>query len=56
MADAVLHQVEIVIRVDRRELAAQDQRIAVANEDGFDLCEFFGNLHGRRKIVWHSES
>jgi hypothetical protein len=44
-ADAVLHQVQVIIRVDRRELAAHQQRVAVADEDGFDGGEIFGGLH-----------
>ena len=45
VADAVLHQVKIIVRIDRRELAAQHQRIAMANEDGFDDGEIFSGLH-----------
>ena len=48
MTDAMLHQVQVVIRVDRRELSAQDEGIAMAHEDRFDFGEIVDGFHG----VW----
>jgi hypothetical protein len=40
VAQAVLHQVQVVVGVDRREAGAQQQRVAVADVDRLDRGEF----------------
>jgi hypothetical protein len=40
----MLHQVEIVIRIDVGELASKHEAITVADENGFDFGKIFG-LH-----------
>ena len=40
MPDAVLHQVQVIVRVDRRELRPQHEGIPVPDEDRFDLDVF----------------
>ncbi len=46
VAEAMFHQVEVVIGVDRGELSADHEGVAMADEDGFDSGEFFGGFHG----------
>lgn len=45
VADAMLHKVEIVVRVDGGEFSAQDERVALADEYGFDGGEVFDGVH-----------
>lgn len=47
VAEILLHEVEVVIRIDRGELAAQQQGVPVADENGLDPGEFFDGLHVR---------
>lgn len=44
-ADAMLHQVQVVVRVNRRKLTPQQEGVAVADENGFDGGEFFDGRH-----------
>jgi len=41
MTDGMLHEVEVVVGVNRRELAAHQQGIAMTDKDGFDGGEIF---------------
>ena len=53
VAQLLLHQVQVVVGEDRPEVGAQQQDVAVADEDGFDAGEFLGGWDGRRHVREH---
>jgi hypothetical protein len=55
-ADAVLHEVQVVVGVNRRELPAQQQRVAMPDEDRLDGGEFFCGFHGTGEKEYSDET